>query len=259
METWQVIFRNLYTGFLLRDFAGKVVPGVLLLFSITAMFRSPKQLIQDLRKDVPIFTILFVAGFAWIVTLGTQSLAEGLGIWKYFPISRTAPVTPGVRVGFWSNLSFGGDETSFDESTARVDLFQLDATEDQKQQYERFVVIKEACGNLFISGLLSLPAWMVVLFNRSKSSDHISEGHGSVKKVGSARAPHEWSKQLKYVGAPIMGSVYFLLVMTGLHRMNAQHVRRQLRYAEIVAGNRKDRVQKPIVAPPPKPAGTNPP
>lgn len=55
-----------------------------------------------------------------------------------------------------------------------------------------------------------------------------------------------------------MGSVYFLLVMTGLHRMNAQHVRRQLRYAEIVAGNRKDRVQKPIVAPTPKPAGTNP-
>ncbi len=180
-------------------------------------------------------------------------------LWKYFPISRTAPAKPSLPVGFWTNLSFGGDETGFDESTAKVDLFQLDATEDQKQQYERFVVIKEACGNLFISGLLSLPAWIVVLLTRNKSSDHTPEGHGSLKKVSSPFAPHVWAKHLKSVGAPTMGSVYFLLVMTGLHRMNAQHVRRQLRYAEIVVENRKDRAQKPTVGAPQKPVGTNPP
>jgi hypothetical protein len=32
-ETWQAVFRNLYTGFLLRDFAGKIVPGIYLFFS----------------------------------------------------------------------------------------------------------------------------------------------------------------------------------------------------------------------------------
>jgi hypothetical protein len=54
-------------------------------------------------------------------------------------------------VGFWTNLFFGGDESNFDTSTAKIDLFQVDASEDQRQQYERFVVIKEACGNLFIA------------------------------------------------------------------------------------------------------------
>ena len=53
MEAWQVIFRNLYTGFLLRDFAGKIVPGVLLLFSICCMYREPKRLFEYLTKDLP--------------------------------------------------------------------------------------------------------------------------------------------------------------------------------------------------------------
>jgi hypothetical protein len=82
MEVWQAIFGNLYSGFLLRDFAGKIVPGVLLLFSICCLYREPKKLFEFLAKDVPTFTLVFVAGFAWILTLGTQSLAEGLGICK---------------------------------------------------------------------------------------------------------------------------------------------------------------------------------
>ena len=103
-ETWQAVFRNLYTGFLLRDFAGKIVPGVYLLFSVASMFRPPAGLIREIRKDVPVFAIVFVAGLAWIVTLGTQSLAEGLGIWKYFPVGSPAQVTPTAKVGFWMDL-----------------------------------------------------------------------------------------------------------------------------------------------------------
>lgn len=57
-ETWQAVFRNLYTGFLLRDFGGKIVPGVYLLFSIASMFRSPAGLTREIRKDVPVFAII---------------------------------------------------------------------------------------------------------------------------------------------------------------------------------------------------------
>jgi hypothetical protein len=71
---------------------------------VASMFRSPAGLIREIRKDVPVFAIVFVAGLAWIVTLGTQSLAEGLGIWKYFPVRSPAQVTPGAKVGFWMDL-----------------------------------------------------------------------------------------------------------------------------------------------------------
>src|SRR5580693_2043084 len=100
-DTWQAVFRNLYTGFLLRDFAGKIVPGVYLLFSVASMFRAPAILIKEIRKEVPLFAIVLVAGLAWIVTLGTQSLAEAIGIWKYFPVgSASAQVKPSAPVGF---------------------------------------------------------------------------------------------------------------------------------------------------------------
>jgi hypothetical protein len=225
METWQVIFRNLYTGFLLRDLAGKIIPGIFLLFSIAAMFRPPRDLIQGLRKDVPLFIVIFVAGLAWIVTLGTQSLAEGLGIWHYFPIEPPAGTAPAPPVGFWSNLAFGGDEAGFNRDTAQIDKFQLGASEDQKQQYERFVVIKEGCGNLFVAGLLATPAWICILFvhrqpDRKKPSDK------------------SWSWRIGPSSPPVLCAAYFLLIMIGLHRMNAQHVRRQFNYTRIVIENR---------------------
>jgi len=242
-ETWQAAFRNLYTGFLLRDFAGKIVPGIYLLFSVTSMFYSPADLIKENRKEVPVFAILLVAGLAWTVTLGTQSLAEGLGIWRYFPVgSAPAPVIPSARVGFWEDLFQGGDETSFDVSTAKVDLFQGGATEDEKQQYERFVVIKEACGNLFIAGLLSLPAWLVVIFVGKDTQNH---SDGTNKDRSSARTRHAWAIRTKKFGRNGIGVLYFVLVMTGLHRMNAQHVRRQLRYTEIIMENRKNQPPNP--------------
>jgi hypothetical protein len=251
-ETWQAVFRNLYTGFLLRDFAGKIVPGVFLLFSIAALFRSPAALIRELRKDVPLFGIVFLAGFAWTVTLGTQSLAEGLRIWKYFPVAGQTQPDPSPQIGFWLDLYQGGNESNFDAGTAKVDLFQVGANEDEKQQYERFVVIKEACGNLFIAGLLSLPAWLVVIVRREKTD---SEGNrAESNKRDSRRARHNSTDWLRTAGVPTLASLYFILIMIGLHRMNAQHVRRQLRYAEIVAENRKNQSQRSMATTPKPPA-----
>jgi hypothetical protein len=251
-ETLQVVFRNLYTGFLLRDFAGKIVPGIYLLFSVASMFCSPSDLSKEIRKYVPVFAIFLLAGFAWTVTLGTQSLAEGLGIWRYFPVgSPAAQVTPIPRVGFWKDLFQGGDETSFDASTAKVDLFQSGATEDEKQQYERFVVIKEACGNLFIAGLLSFPAWLFVLVNAG-NAEH--QRHGASKET-IRRNWGIWTKKLSRNG---IGVLYLVLVMVGLHRMNAQHVRRQLRYTEIIMENRKNQPQNSQSAIPKPEKGKNP-
>jgi hypothetical protein len=47
METLQVVFRNLYTGFLLRDFAGKIVPGFLLIFPLFQCFDVTVQVVDS--------------------------------------------------------------------------------------------------------------------------------------------------------------------------------------------------------------------
>lgn len=221
MEAWQAIFRNLYTGFLLRDFAGKIVPGVLLLFSICSMYREPKRLFQFLTKDVPTFTLIFIGGLAWTVTLGTQSLGEGLGIWRYFPVALSTPATGLSQPGFWRNLFIIGDDRTFDSDTLRIVEFQEKASEEEKQQYERFVVIKEACGNLFVTGLCSAPAWFFVFLRQFSVTSHNQKPLGKFNTVQTAGF--------------VLGGLYVLLIMIGLHRMHAQHVHRQFQYANDLA------------------------
>lgn len=222
MEAWTVIFRNLYTGFLLRDFAGKIVPGIFLLFSIAAIFGEPRAILADAKKEAPIFVVLLLAAFAWTVTLGTQSLAEGLGIWQYFPSDAQGPGQAAPRQGFWGNLLSPAPDGSFDRDTLRVDEFQSKASEDEKQQYERFVVIKEACGNLFVAMVLSIPAWIVRAV--------IKERRGGL-----------YRRRWKYAsGVKIaLASIYGLLILVGLHRMHTQHVYRQMKFADDIAQRHK--------------------
>ncbi len=222
MEAWTVVFRNLYTGFLLRDFAGKIVPGMFLLFSISAMFRAPREIIADFKKDIPIFVVLLIAGFAWTVTLGTQSLAEGLGIWRYFPVaSAGASANAGFRL---KNIFVPSPDKGFDADTLQVDEFQSKASEDEKQQYERFVVIKEACGNLFVAGILSIPAWlfrMLLSVRQTKSSGQV------------------WHRLQPYIRA-FLSLAYVFCIFIGLHRMHAQHVYRQLKFAQDISDKHKN-------------------
>jgi hypothetical protein len=231
MEVWQAVFRNLYTGFLLRDFVGKIVPGTLLLFSIGAIYSHPRRLLEYLTKDLPTFTLIVLAGFAWTVTLGTQSLAEGLGIWRYFPITSNSVGGGQATTSLWSSLVTGGDDSSFAADTLQIDDFQSKASEDEKQQYERFVVIKEACGNLFVAGLLSLPAWLFAFLVR----------YPAHKKETNTR------KSLwKYAPSPsaTLGILYILLIMIGLHRMHAQHVRRQFQFARDLTEKHRNLPEK---------------
>lgn len=59
---------------------------------------------------------------------------------------------------------------------------------------------------------------------------------------------------LKIMSAGGVGFLCFVLVMIGLHRMNAQHVRRQMRYTEIIMENKEKQPQNPLVVIP-KPQG----
>jgi hypothetical protein len=64
MEALQAVFKELYTSFLLRDFAGKIVPGCFLLFSYALFFASPRYIFKILTDKVSVVLIFWVAGFA---------------------------------------------------------------------------------------------------------------------------------------------------------------------------------------------------
>jgi hypothetical protein len=217
MDAWTVVFRNIYTGFLLRDFFGKIVPGTVFLVSVLCLFRSPRDVFAELKKDMPVFALLIFAGFAWTVTLGTQSLAEGLGIWSYFPTGQASNTVAAPQQSFLGNLFAPGADPNYDRSMVEVDQFQRKATEDEKQQYERMVVIKEACGNLFMAALLSFPIWVMRQLLQNAALRHVIQ---------------RW--RFTTVAPKLMLGIYALLIMVGLHRMHLQHVYRQLKWAQDV-------------------------
>ena len=138
MEALQVVFKELYTSFLLRDFAGKIVPGCVLFFSISVMFSKPNEILKIASGRISFVVIFLIAALAWTVILGIQSIAELAGIWNYYPPDKGAEMT----------IQF------------KIEKFLRLACPNERLQYERFVVIKEATGNLFVVGLLSTPAWL---------------------------------------------------------------------------------------------------
>jgi hypothetical protein len=193
MEALQVVFKELYTSFLLRDFAGKIVPGSFLLFSYALFFCSPSDILKIATGRVSIVLVLWVAGLAWTVVLGLQSLAELTGIWQYYPVVSGAEMPAQLEIERFLRL----------------------ACADERLQYERFVVIKEATGNLFIVGLLSTPAWiwlLIKLFNSMETREVL------------------WSDWTTNSRTIIIISL-MAIIMIGLFVMNREHVNKQYNLA----------------------------
>jgi hypothetical protein len=119
------------------------------------------------------------------------------------------------------DLIFPPPDRTFDKDTLDVDESQAKASEDEKQQYERFVVIKEACGNLFVAAVLSTPAWII----------------GALRLRTLSVIPRRW----KYVpeGRVLLCATYGSLILIGLHRMHSQHVYRRYKFAQDLADKNK--------------------
>jgi hypothetical protein len=194
MEAMQAIVQSLYTNFLLRDFVGKIVPGAFLAISFATIFYEPNIILRTLAGRLSFVLIVLVAGFLWTITLGLQNVGETLHIWSYFP-----------RIGSHSS------EASFAIATPLVQAFIHSAEQPDRLQYERFVVIKEATGNLFFSGIIAVPFWI---------------------RWALAQRPRRWDtgrflawqiKQPKTLLVTLLATT----ILIGLYRMNTQHVLRQ--------------------------------
>jgi hypothetical protein len=202
MEALAAVFKELYTSFLLRDFAGKIVPGCFLLLSYSALFLQPREIIKGITGKVSLVSVFLVAGLAWTVVLGLQSLAELVRIWQYYPSGAGAEMTI--------------------QSQVIAPFLQIACPQDH-QQYERFVVIKEATGNLFVAGLLSVPAWAWWLNAQLTSAE-------TKKEV--------WGSPRINIRTSIV-ACFGVIILTGLFLMNREHIQKQYKFAyQVVEGVR---------------------
>jgi hypothetical protein len=129
VEAVQAIISGLYTTFLLRDFFGKVVPGALILISMAMLFAPPSK-IFDFIKTLPVVGVAILVGVSWTLMLGLEEAAYCTGILHYSD-------TP-------------------EEYLIRLTKFHRAACADDKLDYERFEVIKEASRNFLTAVIISI-------------------------------------------------------------------------------------------------------
>ena len=203
METAAAIIKNLYNDFLLRDFFGKMIPGSILIFSVLSLFTSPRAILRTINAERSVLGLVVLGGLAWTTVLGLQSLAERIGVWEYYP-SRDVQ-EPG--------------QPPLEEMKVQIETvapFLRIACEGEKNQYERYVVIKEATGNLFICLMLSTPLLLAALARRKEPID--------ASRGTSATAFHA-------VRAVLL-VLCWAVVAAGLFAMNRQHVDKQYYFAK---------------------------
>jgi len=129
---------SLYTHFLLRDFAGKIVPGSVLYVAFFSSIAQGKFL--QLDSKLPLATTMILLGFLWLLGLAIQAIGAWFGIVKY---SEKYPPP---------------DE--FHQAQRKFRNIKGDHSRDI-MRYERFEAIREAYGNGAVSVLISFPIWLL--------------------------------------------------------------------------------------------------
>jgi hypothetical protein len=188
---------NVYRQFILRDFLGKIVPGSVFLASVLLLFLSPERLVIA-SNDLSTWVWLLLLGISWACAFAIQSFGERIGLIRY-----------------WAGLS---DE----EAYCKMVEFNKTASASDKQIFERFVVIKEACGNLAVSLSASI---MILIVGGLARASTAALSNISLTPAGAIK---------------VVACVVGLLTAWFLWRMHITHVERQTKWVNTVVNARSE-------------------
>lgn len=128
MEAIDRAIQTVYTRFVLRDFVAKILPGLVLLASLSSVtfgWSATHEAFQQARW----IEAIGIGGIAWILAFAIQEIGHRARILDHK--SDKVRIEAGVK-------------------------FSRSCNEDERALRERYIVIKEACGNLFVSIVLSV-------------------------------------------------------------------------------------------------------
>lgn len=186
-------FDSFYQKFILRDFLAKIIPGFILFSSLWWSLDSD---FERLKNQIPInisfWEWVFIIGISWMLGLAIQSVGEKFCITPYPRIfgkltfeeikslyeeftkpenNELKEIIRGKNKGNFNCLRFFYNSVKFHNE--EIKIFKK---EPESQYFERIVVLKEACGNVCMSLILStifivLINLSLILFNEQYSFD----------------------------------------------------------------------------------------
>ena len=141
----------LYSSYLARDFFAKVIPGAIVILALISPIYTSSEFDWARVEHIPTLAWLFAYGICWIAGFAVQALGEATGAVQAFPADETE------EQGRERGVAFNASQL----------------TQRDKSQDERFVVIKEATGNVAVaiclaivvaSAVLGFPEWRLYLY-----------------------------------------------------------------------------------------------
>lgn len=134
------LFDAFYYRFVLRDVMAKIAPGTIVLLTISLVINnSVKELVGYIR-DIPFWLWVILIALAWITGIAIQAIGELsgklVGCIRYYP-----------KYVKKSNENKSKKESiTFETWHKKRNYFLNNAPHSERIEYERYVVITEACG-----------------------------------------------------------------------------------------------------------------
>lgn len=142
MSNVGTLFEAFYDQFIMRDIVAKVLPGTLFLSTIFLLLsNSVKYFYLDLNQ-IPSWTWVMFITFSWIVGFAIQGIAEKMKMIRYYPKWEDEEKTKKLTEKEWYGIYIDFQNNVQDKTI--------------KQTLERFIVIKEACGNVYSALFFSI-------------------------------------------------------------------------------------------------------
>lgn len=132
-DKYSALVDAFYSRFILRDFFGKIIPGIVFLISISLTLISKGDALWQYRYISNGWIWIIYISIAWFIGLGLQTFGNNCGITLDKPI-----------------------EINRNKRESVYDLFKEYIKGNLKNHNERFVVIKEALGNCSVSLIFSI-------------------------------------------------------------------------------------------------------
>jgi len=133
MENSKSLFDSFYTNFILRDLLAKITPGSIIFSTLFVISSKDSSSFVEFISDLTFWSSIILLGILWITGIAVQGLGEILVWIRYFPKDIDNRTFQEIRLEFLKRASDG-----------------------QKQENERIIVIKEACGNTYVAIVIAL-------------------------------------------------------------------------------------------------------
>jgi len=163
IESLSVLFDKIYSAFILRDIAGKIIPGLLLFSPLLILFNIDSEYNLNILLKLNFGLWILCIILFWIMGYIVQSFGELFGLVTYsLSLNNDTKISPKKYI--WSPFIKYYKVTLESMLEAQKIAYMQESNSNALKYIERLAAIREACGNSGASLILTVPIYLYYFY-----------------------------------------------------------------------------------------------